>query len=131
MEKYPADKQALLQKAIMARSHAYAPYSGFKVGAALKGKSGNIYRGANVENASLGLTVCAERSALFSAVSAGEKEFSAMAVVTDISPPAQPCGACLQVINELAGDIPLLCFNLQEEQMLVFLSQLLPYPFST
>ena len=124
--------QELINYALSVRLNAYAPYSGFKVGAAVTGKSGKIYGGANVENASFGLTVCAERSALYAAVTAGEDTFSALVVVADAEPPVTPCGACLQVIRELCGNVDLiiLCVNLQGEQLQFQLSELLPRPFA-
>ncbi|HSK69018.1 MAG TPA: cytidine deaminase [Candidatus Limnocylindria bacterium] len=91
----------LLAASREAREHAYAPYSGFKVGAALLGKSGKVYTGCNVENISFGLTNCAERTALFKAVSEGEREFEAIAIAAQGTPP-WPCGACRQALSEFA-----------------------------
>jgi len=93
----------LIKKAMEMKERAYAPYSKFKVGAALLAKSGKIYGGCNVENASYGLSVCAERVAIFKAVSEGEREFEKLAVVTDLDEPAAPCGMCRQVMIEF-GD---------------------------
>lgn len=90
----------LLEKARQAVNNAYAPYSGFRVGAAVATKDGNVYVGCNVENASYGLTVCAERVAIFSAVADGGHELEAIAVVSDSEREVYPCGACLQVMNE-------------------------------
>lgn len=90
----------LLEKARQALNNAYAPYSGFKVGAAVATKDGNVYVGCNVENASYGLTVCAERVAIFSAVADGRHEFEALAVVSEHEREVYPCGACLQVMSE-------------------------------
>ena len=92
----------LVRAARAAMEKAYAPYSGFKVGAAVLGGSGEIYAGANVENASYGLTICAERVAVFNAVSAGEKEIRAVAIANSTGKPAFPCGACRQVLAEFA-----------------------------
>ena len=94
----------LAQEALEALSRAHAPYSRFPVGAALRARSGRTYRGVNIENASLGLSICAERVAVFTAVAAGEKEFDAIAIVTRASSPTPPCGACRQVLLEFAGD---------------------------
>ena len=94
----------LIEKATDARSRAYAPYSSFLVGAALLGRDGRVFQGCNVENASYGLTICAERSAVFAAVSAGCRRFSAMAIVGHGHRPPRPCGACLQVVAEFCDD---------------------------
>lgn len=107
--------QNMTDAAMAARVNAYAPYSGFKVGAALKGESGRIYTGCNVENSSYSMTICAERNAVFQAVAAGERHFRTIAIVggrTDDeaeSKPCVPCGACLQVLAEFCGgDFPVL-----------------------
>jgi cytidine deaminase len=99
----PTQQNKLVQAAILARENAYAPYSGYDVGAALLTKSGKIFTGANVENAVYPLTICAERSAIFSAVSQGERTFSAIAVVTENG--VAPCGSCRQVLAEFGPDI--------------------------
>ena len=96
-------KQQLVAAAMKARLRAVAPYSKFRVGAALLGRSGRIYHGANVESASYGLTCCAERIALFSALMEGEREFRAMAVVAPVAEGAMPCGACRQLLAEYAN----------------------------
>jgi cytidine deaminase len=114
------NKQALLRQALAARRQAYAPYSGFSVGAALYTASGEIITGCNIENASYGLTNCAERTALFKAVSEAksdqERTFLALAVVADTDGPVSPCGACRQVIAEFcAADMPVYLSNLNDE----------------
>lgn len=123
------DEEALIAVATEARRRAHAPYSRFHVGAAVRTTSGRIYAGCNVENASYGLTVCAERVALFKALSEGERAFAALAVVTDVDALTPPCGACRQVIWELCGDIVIVLANLQGRRERVRMRDLLPRPF--
>lgn len=117
----------LIAAAIEARRNAHAPYSRFPVGAAVRTRSGRIYVGCNVENASSGLTVCAERVAIWSAVAQGETEFEAVVVVTD--PGSTPCGACRQVMSEFAQDLPILVADSAGHAWQTSLLALLPDPF--
>lgn len=126
-----ANKDALTQAALDARERAYAPYSRFRVGAAALMASGLTYTGCNIENVSYGLSVCAERVAIWNAVSEGEREIVALAVVVAGSI-AYPCGACLQVIHEFAGEEPpvIIAANLDGVSELKKLSECLPYAFT-
>lgn len=122
------DKE-LLNAALDARLKAYAPYSKFLVGAAVRAESGKIYTGCNIENASYGLTVCAERNALFAAVGAGERKFTALCVVGDTEAPISPCGACRQVMAEFK--VPrIILANLKGDAKEYTLEELLPLKFS-
>jgi len=103
--------QELLEKAKATSKQAYAPYSGYKVGAAILSSSGKIYCGCNVENASFSLTICAERNALFQAISEGERSFNALAIYVDSDKSFPPCGACRQVLAEFAPKLPILIAN--------------------
>lgn len=120
----------LIDAARAVRKNAHAPYSRYHVGAALRAKSGKIYVGANVENASYGLALCAERSAVAAAVSAGEKQLVAVAVVTATSPPAAPCGMCRQVLAEFGvDDLPIALVNDSGERVDTTLGAMLPHAF--
>ncbi len=122
------DAKELMKIARKARQNAYAPYSHFAVGAALLAESGRVYTGCNIENASYGLTCCAERNAIFAAVGAGERRFKMLAVAADSPEPVAPCGACRQVIAEFG--IPLVVMgNLKEEIEIMTAEELLPYGF--
>jgi len=119
----------LIQAAVTVRQNAHAPYSGFTVGAAVECVDGSIFSGANVENASYGLTVCAERTALASAISAGQREFRQLVIVS--SNGVTPCGACRQVIWELCGNIPILLVDENGQVAQTSSGQLLPSAFSS
>lgn len=120
--------QNLIDHAIVAREKTYSPYSHFGVGAALLCEDGGIYEGCNIENASYGLTNCAERTAIFKAVSEGRTKFKALAVVADTDGPCSPCGACRQVISEF--EIPyIIMANLKGDYTVVELDELLPFRF--
>ncbi|MBP2626355.1 MAG: cytidine deaminase [Firmicutes bacterium] len=121
--------EKLIVAAQYAREKAYVPYSNFKVGAAVLTKDGEIYTGCNVENASYGLCNCAERTAVFKAVSEGESEFAAMAIVADTQEPVAPCGACRQVMAEFGINKIIMC-NLHGKQYTATLEELLPYSFT-
>jgi len=123
--------EKLIAAATQARENAHAPYSNFRVGAALRAKSGQIYTGCNVENATYGLTVCAERVAVFKAVSEGERGFEAIAIVTHTDEPTPPCGACRQILWELCGDIEIILANLKGNVEVTRVAALLPRPFDS
>ena len=118
----------LLGAASGARPQAYTPNSGFQVGAALATKAGKIYTGCNVENVSLGLTICAERSAIATAIAQGSKDFAAIAVVTAGKKPAIPCGACRQVLAEFNPSIKVLTATVDGKVQEFDLAELLPFP---
>jgi cytidine deaminase len=124
-----SDRIALVEAARAAREHAVAPYSGFRVGAALLTGDGRIIGGCNIENASYGLTVCAERVALLKALSEGIRDFRAVAVVADAVAPTPPCGACRQLLWEYCGDIPVVLATLHGVAVEHQLAALLPLPF--
>ena len=119
----------LVDAALSARKHAYAPYSRFKVGAALLGSDGKIYPGCNVENATYGATICAERTAITTAVAQGVRAFDALAVVTPANPPGAPCGICRQMLVEFCVDIPIRLANPSGEIIRTKLSTMLPSAF--
>lgn len=121
----------LLKAAAAAREKAYAPYSCFKVGAALLTKSGKIYCGCNIENAAYSHTVCAERTAIYQAVCAGEKDFQAIAIVAELDHPASPCGACRQVMAEFSEDMEIIMANTQGKAVVSSIKELLPMAFNS
>ena len=125
------EQKELIEAAIKVRESARATFSNFKVGAALKSKSGKIFTGCNVENASYGLTICAERVAIFKAISEGETEFEQIVVVADTAELTPPCGACRQIIWEFCGDVPVIMANLKNETETLQMQELLPRAFDT
>ncbi|MSP91601.1 MAG: cytidine deaminase [Myxococcales bacterium] len=124
------DLAELAAAASHARSRAYAPYSGFLVGAALRGKSGRVYTGVNVENASFPVSICAERAALVHAVSEGEQAFDEIAVATDAREPAAPCGLCRQMLAEFGLDLEVTVVGAQGVAWRRPLGELLPHAFT-
>lgn len=124
----PATWDALKRAALEARANAYAPYSGFTVGAAIQTKSGSIFTGCNVENASYGATICAERAAMAAAVAAGEREFVAIAIASGAKRPTPPCGICRQCLAELAPSLSIRSYTDGAEAEFE-LSSLLPDAF--
>jgi cytidine deaminase len=124
-----SNNDVLLASARAARENAVATFSKFRVGAALRAKSGKVYTGCNVENASYGLTICAERVAIFKALSEGERGFDAIAVVTDADKLTPPCGACRQIIWEFCGDAEVILGNLKGKTEVHRMSALFPLPF--
>ena len=119
----------LLTRARDAASKAYVPYSEFPVGAAVLAADGSIHTGCNVENASYGLTICAERVAIFKALSDGKRSFRRIAVVADTPSPTPPCGACRQIIWEFCGDVEVIIANLTTVSATLRMKDLLPLPF--
>jgi cytidine deaminase len=126
-----SDNEVLITAAKQARENAHAPYSNFRVGAALRATSGRIFGGCNVENATYGLTVCAERVAIFKAISEGERGFDAISVVTDADMLTPPCGACRQLIWEFCGDVPVILANLKGTIEVLRMKDLFPKPFDS
>ncbi len=124
-----SEARSLIAAARRARRHAHARYSRFKVGAALETANGTIIGGCNVENATYGLTICAERVAMFKAVSDGHRRFTRIAIVADSAEPTPPCGACRQILWEFGGDLEVILANLRRETGRLALSDLLPLPF--
>ena len=124
------DIHSLISAAQKAMANAYAPYSGFKVGAAILCDGGAVYTGCNVEGASFGNAICAERVALVKAVSDGQRKFSALAVIAETDGFCTPCGICRQMLFEFGGGLQVYCCNKNGEYMALPLSQLLPHSFS-
>ncbi|MFC3883530.1 cytidine deaminase [Bacillus songklensis] len=126
------DTKMLINEAIKARKQAYTPYSAFQVGAAVLTKNGNVYLGCNIENASYGLTNCAERTALFTAVANGEKDIKAIVITGDTEGPISPCGACRQVLAEFCDEnTKIILTNLKGDVTETSIQELLPGFFSS
>lgn len=121
--------ERLIKAAQDVRENAFAPYSNFRVGAALETIEGEIYTGCNIENATFGLTLCAERLAIFKAMSEGQREFRHLAVIADTKDLTPPCGACRQIIWEFCGDITLTLANLRGQTRQFSMSGLFPHAF--
>jgi cytidine deaminase len=119
----------LLQAALQVRENAHAPFSKFKVGAAIEDESGRIFTGCNVENATYGLTVCAERVAIFKAISEGARKFRRVVVAADTDVLTPPCGACRQILWEFCGDVEVILVNLQGKTEKFQMKDLFPRPF--
>ena len=119
----------LIEAALTARHHAHAPFSKFKVGAALEDNAGRIFTGCNVENATYGLTICAERVAVFKAISEGARKFNRIAVAADTDVLTPPCGACRQILWEFCGNAELILVNLHGKSETLRLTDLFPRPF--
>lgn len=125
-------KDQLIDEAKKIRKNAHVPYSKFRVGAALLTKSGKVYRGCNIENAAYSVSCCAERVAIFKAISEGETEFEAIAVAADTRRPVPPCGSCRQVMSEFFdGAVKIYMSNLQMDTKTITMEELLPFSFKT
>ncbi len=119
----------LAQEAVKAKENAIPSYSKFRVGSALLTEEGKVYTGGNIETSSYSLTICAERVALFKALSEGERNFKAIAIASDDSDFCPPCGSCLQVLNDFCSGIEVILINQKEELKFFKLEELLPFPF--
>lgn len=124
------DYTKLVKQAQAARKRSHSPYSRFRVGAALLTKKGKVYTGCNIEVSSFGLTICAERTAIFKAISEGEKRFAAIAIATDEDSFTAPCGACRQVLMDLAGNIDFVMSKKNGEVQVMKMIDLIPFPFA-
>jgi cytidine deaminase len=124
-------QEELLAAARAARENSYAPHSRFRVGAAVRSASGRIFAGCNIESASYGLGACAERVAVLKAVSEGERDLRAIAVVTDAEAPTPPCGACRQILWEFCGDVEVVLATIKGDMEVYRLSSLFPRPFAS
>jgi cytidine deaminase len=128
---HDVQRDDLIDAARAARENAHAPFSKFRVGAAVRGASGRIFTGCNVENATYGLTLCAERVAIFKAVSEGERKFESVAVVADTDRLTPPCGACRQILWEFCGDAEIVMANLSGKVEIRRMKELFPEPFDS
>jgi cytidine deaminase len=124
------DYDQLSKYAVEAKNLALSPYSNFRVGAALLTSDNKLYLGCNIETSSYSLTICAERTAVFKAISEGERKFKAIAIASDAEDFISPCGACRQVMSDLCGDIDVIMLNSKGEKRIEKISSLLPYAFS-
>lgn len=131
LEVFPLTDQELIEAARQAREKAYVPYSHFPVGAALLTDDGKLYTGCNIENASYGLANCAERTAIFKAVSEGHHRFAVIAVIADTEGPVSPCGACRQVMSEFGADARVILANSKGRVQVTSVKELLPGAFQT
>jgi cytidine deaminase len=122
--------QQLVRAARRAQKRSHSPYSNFRVGAALLATSGKVYSGCNIESSSFGLTICAERTAIFKAISEGERQFKAIVIVSDAEDFISPCGACRQVLMDFAKDIDVVICDGADNTRVVKISTLLPLPFN-
>jgi len=123
------NSKILIDKAQQAKKNSFSPYSKLRVGAAIISTSGKIFTGCNIENSSYSLTVCAERTAIFKAISEGYRDFAAIAIVSDLKEPVPPCGACRQVLLDLAGNVDLFLSGTNGKTKRLKLAELLPMPF--
>ena len=123
------DYKELIQKAVKAKEASVSPYSNFRVGSSLLTAGEKIYTGCNVENSTFGLTLCAERNAIFKAMSEGERKFKAIVIASDSPDYISPCGACRQIIYDHCGEIDVICTNLKGEYKIFKTSELLPFAF--
>jgi cytidine deaminase len=120
----------LVKAALEVKRNSYSPFSKFRVGAALLCKDGRIFTGCNIENSSYGLTICAERVAIFNAISSGASEFTTIAIISDARDITPPCGACRQVLSDLASDIDIIMVDCKNRNIVLKLSSLLPFAFT-
>ncbi len=123
------DYKELIQKASLAKEASVSPYSNFRVGSALLTDDDKIYTGCNVENSTFGLTLCAERTAIFKAISEGKRKFKTIVIVSDSPDYITPCGACRQIIFDHCGEIDIICTNSKNEYKIFKTSELLPFAF--